>query len=171
MSENKLIEIGKIVGTYGINGELKIYPWCDELNEIVNAKRLYLEKKEINLINRKAYKSIVLAKAEGINSPEEAKAFLGKIIYIPREDIKLKNGQYLIIDLIGLQIVDNQDENIVYGKVKDVIKTGSNDVYVIKDDKSKEYLIPVIKSVVNSVDINSGKIRITPMKGLFDDEN
>ena len=101
----------------------------------------------------------------------KCRTYINKIIYILRSDIKLEPGQFLIVDLIGLTVVNNQKEEQIYGTVTDVIKTGSNDVYIIKSSQGKEYLIPAIKEVVNIIDIENKTIKITPMKGLFNDEN
>ena len=117
------------------------------------------------------HKNVILAQIQGVQTPEQARFYINEIIYIPRSDIKLKPGQFLIIDLIGLTVVNNQKEEQIYGKVTDVIKTGSNDVYVIKNSQGKEYLIPAIKEVVNTIDIENKIIKITPMKGMFNDEN
>ena len=168
---NELIEIGKIVGVHGLKGDIKIYPWCDTPREIIFAKRLFLANEELKLYNKRVHKNIILAQIHGVQTPEQARIYINKTIYIPRSDIKLKPGQFLIVDLVGLTVVNNQKEEQIYGTVTDVIKTGSNDVYVIKNSQGKEYLIPAIKEVVNIIDIENKTIKITPMKGLFNDEN
>lgn len=168
---NELIEIGKIVGIHGLKGDIKIYPWCDTPQEIISAERLFLKNEEFKLYNKRMHKNVILAQIQGVRTPEQARVYINKIIYIPRSDIKLKPGQFLIIDLIGLTVVNNQKEEQIYGTVTDVLKTGSNDVYVIKNSQGKEYLIPAIKEVVNTIDIENKIIKITPMKGMFNDEN
>ena len=168
---DELIEIGKIVGIHGLKGDIKIYPWCDTPQEIISAKRLFLKNKELKLYNKRMHKNVILAQIQGVQTPEQARSYTSEIIYIPRSDIKLKLGQFLIVDLIGLTVVNNQKEEQIYGTVTDVLKTGSNDVYVIKNSQGKEYLIPAIKEVVNTIDIENKIIKITPMKGMFNDEN
>ena len=169
--KNKL-EIGKIVGTHGIAGDVKIYPWCDEIKEILEINSFFLsDGRELEFKERRVHKNVVLAKIEGICSPEAAKVYVGEVLLVERDEIKLEDGQFLIVDLIGLLVVDEKNEELVYGKIFDVIKTGANDVYHIRNSKGEQYLIPVIKSVVKSVDLANKKVKIAPMRGLFGDED
>ena len=94
----------------------------------------------------------------------------GKIIYINRNDIKLEEGVNFVQDLIGLDVID-ADNNTNYGKITDVLRTGANDVYEITDNNGKTYLAPVIDEVIIKTDIDSGFTLIRPMKGIFDDED
>ena len=92
------------------------------------------------------------------------------MLYVNRKDIKLPKGTNFIQDIIGLEVVD-VDTNEVYGKVTEVIKTGANDVYEVKDENSKAYYIPVIKDVVIETNPKKGVVIIKPMRGIFDDED
>lgn len=56
-----------------------------------------------------------------------------------------------------------------YGTLAEVLRTGANDVYAVRDAAGKDTLIPAIAQVVGSVDLDAGVMRITPLKGLFDD--
>lgn len=73
-------------------------------------------------------------------------------------------------DLLGLEVTDAESGR-VYGKITDVLRTGANDVYEITDDSGKKYLAPVIDEVIRETNVDGGYIKITPMKGLFDDED
>ncbi|MDR2817171.1 MAG: ribosome maturation factor RimM [Oscillospiraceae bacterium] len=170
------IEVGKIMGLHGLKGDIKIYPWCDDPAQILDAKELYVDGVRQDFFDRREHKRVVLTKIEGINTPEAARKYVNKVIYIRRSEIKLEEGEFLIRDLLGLNVIDDQT-GVVYGKIFNVIKTGSNDVYEIKneggaaDGSGKVFLIPAIKSVVKIVDLEQNVMRITPIKGLFDDEN
>ena len=111
----------------------------------------------------------MIAKFRGIDTIENAEKLRNSILYINRDDANLPDGAYFIQDLIGCTVFDDNSKQ-VYGTVSDVTQTGANDVWHIKNGDN-EYLIPVIDDVVKRVDVESGKIYITPLKGIFDDEN
>ena len=69
-----------------------------------------------------------------------------------------------------MEVVDNSNNN-VYGLVTDVIKTGANDVYQVTDSKNKEYMLPVIDDVVKKIDLDGNKVFISPIKGIFENED
>ena len=108
--------------------------------------------------------------AKSVGSIEEADLLRGKILYINRDDVKLEKGEHFVQDIIGLQVID-ADNGTVYGTVKDVLKTGSNDVYEMKAEDGKMYYIPVIPDILDRFDFDGGAVYIHPMKGLFDDED
>ncbi|GHU84977.1 ribosome maturation factor RimM [Clostridia bacterium] len=164
------IEVGKIVGLHGLKGDIKIYPWCDDPSHILEVEELYVDGTKQNFFDRREHKRIILAKIEGADTLEVARRYINKIIYIRRSEIKLDEGEFLIRDLLGMSVVDNQT-GVTYGKIFNVIKTGSNDVYEIKNESGKVFLIPAIKSVIKMVDLEQNVMKITPIKGLFDDEN
>ncbi len=170
--KNNLIECGKIVSTQGILGEVRVQPWSDSPEFLCGFKAFFIKGGEVRLSVKKARvsKNVVVIKFDEINSVEEAQALRNHVIYIERNQIKLKKGSYLVRDLIGLSVVDTQSGR-VYGKLSEVTATGARDVYHIKTESGKELLFPAIPEVVNKIDIKGGTMHITPLKGLFDDED
>lgn len=168
--KKKFIECGKIVTTHGINGEVKLHPWSDEVDFLADFKYVYTDNGEtkLHLTSCRANKTTAILKFNGINLIEEAAPIINKIIYISREDLKLDDGDYLIQDLIGLTVKD-VDTDRIYGVITDVHVTGANDVYSITDTDGTERLIPAIKQVVISTDIDNDIMLIRPLKGLFED--
>ena len=165
------LEIGKVVSTHGLRGELRVDPWCDSPQFLCQFKTLYLKKGETKLsVSSRPHKTIAIVKAKGIDTIEEAEKLRGRVLYINRSDARLAPGEYFIQDLMGLDVIDI-DTSKSYGKITDVLKTGANDVYQVTDEKKKEYLIPVIDDGVKEIDINGGKVLIKPLKGIFDDED
>lgn len=165
------LEIGKVVSTHGLRGELRVNPWCDSPQFLCQFKTLYLKKGETKLsVSSRPHKTIAIVKAKGIDTIEEAEKLRGRVLYINRSDARLAPGEYFIQDLMGLDVIDI-DTSKSYGKITDVLKTGANDVYQVTDEKKKDYLIPVIDDVVKEIDINGGKVLIKPLKGIFDDED
>lgn len=170
--KKQFLDTGKIVGTHGIRGEVRIEPWCDSPEFLCAFKRLYLDERGETFIDVKSrpHKNITLSKIKGVDTIEAAERYRGRIVYINREDIRLDEGVNFVQDLIGLEVKD-ADSGKIYGKISDVLRTGANDVYEITGTDGKEYLAPVIDEVVADIDIDGGYILIHPMKGIFDDED
>ncbi len=170
--KKQYLDSGKIVGTHGIKGEVRIDAWCDSPEFLCAFKKLYLDSKGETFIEVKSrpHKNVVLAKIKGIETIEEAERLRGKLVYINRDDINLEEGVNFVQDLIGLEVRDADNDN-VYGKITDVLRTGANDVYEITDADGKKYLAPVIDDVIIETNVDDGYTLIRPMKGIFDDED
>lgn len=170
--KKKFLETGKIVGTHGVRGMVRIQPWCDTAEFLCGFKKLYLDlegTEHINITSAKPHGNIVIASIKGIDTIEKAETFRNKIVYIDRNDVVLEEERYFIDDIIGCTVFDADSDKIL-GVISDVSATGANDVWHIKNGE-KEYLIPCIDEVVISVDIDSDRVVIRPLKGIFDDEN
>ena len=167
--KKQFLDSGKIVGTHGIKGEVRIEPWADSPEFLCAFKKLYLDERGETAIKVKSrpHKNITLCKIEGIDTIEAAERLRGKIVYIDRGDIKLDEGVHFVQDFIGLEVRDFETDE-VYGTLTDVLRTGANDVYEITRD-GKKYLAPVIDEVVREINTEKGYVLITPMKGIFDD--
>ena len=167
----KFLEGGKIVGTHGVRGEMRVECWCDSPQFLAQFKTLYFDEgNEKVKVQSRAHKNMVLVKIPSVDTIEQADLLRGKILYIKRSDIKLEKGVNFVQDLIGLEITDSESSE-VYGVVNDVLRTGSNDVYEMKGKDNKMYYIPAIPDIIDEIDVDGGTIKITPMKGLFSDED
>lgn len=168
MSGKKLLEAGKIVTVFGLKGEVKVQPWCDTPEFLCEFDTLYYKSgTPVNVERSRVQKNMVIMKIEGTDSVEEAQKLRNRVLYIDREDVELDEGCYFIQDLIGLTVMESKDGK-VYGKLSDVSQTGANDVYHIKAEDGKEYLIPAIPEVIDSIDLEGGIMKITALDGLFD---
>lgn len=168
--KKQFLEIGQVVNTHGLKGEMRVDPWCDNPQFLCSFNTLYLKNGDKwKITQSRPHKNVAIIKVDGIDTIEQADALRRTVLYINRSDVELENGAYFIQDIIDCTVIDT-DTKQIYGKVTDVIKTGANDVYQITDDNGKEYLIPVIDDVVISTDTDSGIIEIRPLKGIFDGE-
>lgn len=167
--KKQFLDSGKIVGTHGIRGEVRIDPWADSPAFLAAFDTLYLDERGEKKIKVKSrpHKNITLCKIEGVDTIEAAERLRGTVVYINRDDIRLEEGVHFVQDLIGLEVRDF-DTGALYGTLTDVLRTGANDVYEITQN-GKKYLAPVIDEVVREIDTEGGVVRITPMKGIFDD--
>ncbi len=168
--KKQYLEIGKIVGTHGLKGEVRIDPWCDDPQFLCRFKRLYdAGGTERKVISAKVHKNIVIVLFDGISKVEQADMLRGKVVYMNRDDVNLPKGTNFIQDLIGLKVLDVEN-GTEYGVITDVLKTGANDVYQVTKD-GKDYYVPVIPDVVIEKNIDGGFIKIKVLEGIFDDEN
>ena len=165
------LEAGEIVGTHGVRGEVRVQPWCDSPDQLASMKTLYWDEQGTRPVKVKArtHKNIALMTLEGVATVEEAQALRGRMLYAHRKDFRLPKDRYFVRDLIGLAVVDAED-GTVYGELTDVSQTGANPVYHCKTTTG-EVLIPAVPLIVKEVDVDGGAVKITPIGGLFDDED
>lgn len=162
------LEIGQIVNTFGIKGEIKVTPFTDDITRFDDLEKVYVkskkQSKQYKVEKARYHKNMVLLKLEGINNPEDAEMLRNAFLEIDREDaIPLEEGTYFIADLIGLDVYT--DEGKLLGKVDDIYNTGANDIYVIKDELGKQILLPGIKEVIKEVILDE-KIIVHLIPGL-----
>ncbi len=164
------IEIGQIVNTNGLKGIVKVNPFTDDISKFEDLKYIYIqlksELKKVKIEQVRYNKNQVLLKLEGIDSIEEAEKY--RNFYLKTEkksQEELGEDTYYIVDLIGIDVYSNNDEHL--GKIEDVFPTGSNDVYVVKDNLGKQILVPAIAEVVKKVDLKNKKMVIKVIPGLI----
>ncbi len=159
------LEIGKIVNTFGIKGEVKVYPYTDDINQFKKIKKVYINNEEKEIESVKFHKNNVILKIKGIDNMTEAENLRNTVIEANRSNKKLPENTYYIADLIDLDVYT--DENNFLGKVKDIYNTGANDIYSIETPEGKEILLPAIKDVIKQIDIENKKIIVHILKGLI----
>lgn len=164
-----MLVCGKIVNTHGLRGEVKALCYTDGPDFFDAVKTLHLSSGQtVELCGWRPNKGAVLLKMRGVDTVEEAEKLVGMEISVARGDLPpLPEGRYYIADILGMNVIT--DEGRELGKVVDVFKTGSNDVYTVRGDK--EYLIPVIDEVILSTNVAGRLLTIKPLKGLLDDED
>lgn len=166
----QFLETGKITGTHGLKGEVRVQPWADSPEFLAEFDELYLDKgaKKIEITAARVHKNMLIMKIRGVDSIDDADRLRDKVLYMNRDDVELEEGAYFIQDLIGLRVLDD-DTGEHIGQLDDVSETGANDVYHIKTGDGKVYLIPAIPDVVKEISLEEGTMRIFKMKGLFDE--
>jgi 16S rRNA processing protein RimM len=163
------IEIGQIVNTNGLKGVVKVNPFTDDISKFEELKYVYIqlksELKKVKIEQVRYNKNQVLLKLEGIDSIEEAEKYRNFYLKTEKESQEdLGEDTYYIVDLIGIDVYSDKNEYL--GKIEDVFPTGSNDVYVVKDNLGKQILIPAIADVVKKVDLKNKKMIINLIPGL-----
>ena len=161
------IPVGKATRTHGLKGELKFFPSDQDDVTVQKKQRVRLGETQLIIESVRGAKSPFIIKFDGINSIESAENLTGQEVLVAREDFEpLPQGEYYRFEIEGLEAFD--DTGKYYGVVEEVIATGSNDVYAVRDE-GKEWLIPMIDSVVQSIDLEQGKLIFHCVEGLFED--
>ena len=162
-------EVGQIVNTFRIKGQLKVKPFTDDMERFEELKTVYIckknEMKKVEIEDVKYNKQCVLLKVKGIEDLTEAEKYKGLFLKIDRKDAKkLPKDTYFIADILGLEVYT--DEGELLGKVDDIFPTGANDVYVVKDELGKQILLPSIPEVLKEIDLEKGKVIVHLIEGL-----
>ena len=167
---DKYFEIGQIVNTNGLKGVVKVKPFTDDIKEFETFENIYVQIKaelvEYKIESVRYAKNMVFLKLKGIDTIEEAESLRSFYIKVERDALpKLEENTYYIVDLLECEVVTIDGENL--GKMDDIFNTGSNDIYVVKNEEGKQILLPAIKEVIKDVDIPNKKITVKLMEGLI----
>lgn len=157
------LEVGKILNTHGIRGELKIQPWLDEPLLFQHLSELSINNQIYKISAIRMQGTNVLALLEGMESIDDALPLKGKIASARREEIPLEKGHHFIADLIGLK-AKNAATGVFFGTVSEIAEYPAQDVYVIQGEKT--YLIPDVPAFVHEINDEEGFISFTVLEGM-----
>ena len=169
MSEDALIPIGKIVGTHGIKGNLKVISFAESTASFAPGRQLTLRREgalaaSCTIASASPHKRVIVLALEGIASIDAAKEWIGSELCIDKTTLpELETGTYYWHQIIGMEVVTSNGRHL--GRVEAVWPTGSNDVYVVREG-DKEILIPAIDSVVIEIDLEKEVIQVDLPEGL-----
>lgn len=167
----KRLQVGVISSTHGVRGEVKVFPTTDDVTRFKKLKEVILvtEKTEkiLKITSVKFFKQFAIVKFEGIDTLNDVEVYKGASLFVDRKNaVKLQKDEYFIADLIDLEVVDEQENKL--GILVDVMQTGANDVYIVKNDDGKELLFPAIKECILDIDFKAKKMTVHVMDGLLD---
>ena len=162
MSRKQLLETGKIVNTHGIKGELKVEPWSDSPEFLLQFKKVYIDETLHHVVSARVHGRMVIMQLSGVFSIADAIPYKNKLIYFDREDAVLKEGSWFIQDIIGLTVTDENGTRL--GTLTEVLFLPASDVYIVKGEQ--EHLIPAVPEYVKKVDIEAGTIIVSLIEGM-----
>lgn len=167
----QLLRVGVITSTHGIRGEVKVFPTTDDPQRFKKLKNVILDLKreqlQLEIESVKFFKKFVILKFKDYDNINEIQHFIKNDLLITRDNaVALKKGEFFICDLIGLEVITDEDKHL--GKLTDILQTGANDVYVVTNDEEKDILIPSIPQCILNRDIEAGVITVHLLEGLLD---
>ena len=167
----ELIPVGKIIGSHGIRGQMKLHSYSGNADSLSAVTSVTLKSPggalhEFKITCFKANSGKFIIGLQSIDDINLVQPFVGNEVCLKRGQLPgLEEDEYYWSDLIGLQVVT--DDGTLLGTVVDIFETGSSDIYVVRCEE-REHLIPAIADVIKSVDLTGGRIVITPLDGLLD---
>ncbi|MDH6365758.1 16S rRNA processing protein RimM [Enterococcus sp. PF1-24] len=172
----EFFNVGKIVNTQGLKGEVRVISSTDFPEERYQKGKvltLFQEKKapiELTIKTHRKHKNFDILSFENHPSINDVEKYRDGILRIAKEDLtELATNEFYYHEIIGLTVEDESGQAI--GKVKEILSPGANDVWVVQRPKKKDALIPYIESVVKEIDLAAGKVLVEIPEGLLDDED
>jgi 16S rRNA processing protein RimM len=161
--KQKFIEAGKIIGSHGIAGEVKIVPWCDSPEFLLGFSTLYLEGKPVKVISTRVHKGNVLAVLEGVSDRNQADLLKGRTVSISREDSPLPSKRHFLADVVGLEVREAETGKVL-GTVSEILTLPAQSVYVVKGER--EILIPAVDAFIMETNVEGGYLIVRLIEGM-----
>lgn len=168
----ELLNAGRIVNTHGIRGELKVLRISDFDDRFKKGNVLYIEApggelEEVTVASHRIHKGFDLVTFKEFGNINEVEKYKGSFLKIPKTMLEeLPENEFYYHEIIGCSVYLADGSEL--GQVKEILSPGANDVWVIKQQKGKDILIPYIEDVVKKIDIEGNRIEIEPLEGLLD---
>ena len=164
-TQEESVVVGRIRGTRGLRGDLRVEVLTDSDARFAAGSVIYVDGRRARVERSQAAKAGLLVKLDIVNNRTEARSLTGLSLTVPRSEVKpLPEGTYYHFQIIGITVSTEEDEYL--GEVKEILNTGTNDVYVVRDAAGKELLIPALADVVLRVDAAENKMTVQLPEGL-----
>ena len=160
----EFIEVGQIVNTHGVGGELKLNPWDVEPEVLRRCKTFYIDGQALRPASARIHKNCLLFTLPGVGDLDSALGYKGKVVSIRRSDVRLPDGEYFTAELLGLTVLDAETREEL-GKIADVIPYPGHDVYVVQG--KKEFMVPAVPAFIGEIDMDKGTMEIHVWEGLI----
>ena len=165
----KFLEAGKIVGTHGIRGDLKVQSWCDTPEVLCDFDTLYLdEKTPVEVTSAQVHKNVVLMHLKGVDTVEAAEKLRGKILHLDSDDVDLPEDLVFIQDILTFKVYDLRVDRVI-GHIRDVLTSNpAHDMYEIAGEDGRLIYIPAIKPFLKEIDMDAGIVYVESIEGLIE---
>ena len=161
------LTVGFIRRPHGVHGEMIMDLHTDFPERMKRGRKVLVgeEHKPQTLDSVRPHQAGLLIKLKGIDTPEDAGRLRNQWVYIKSsEAAPLPEGKIYQYELFGFQVVDENDRML--GELVEILETGANNVYVVRDESGHELLLPAIPSVVLNVDPGRRLMRVHLLEGL-----
>ena len=161
------LTVGFLRRPHGVGGEIILDLHTDFPERLKSGRKLFLgeEYKPMTLVSARPHAKGMLIKFKGVETPEDVGQFRNQWVYVKASDVPpLPEGQLYQHELFGFSVVDESDN--LLGELVEILETGANDVYVVRDANGREILLPAIPSVILELDPARRLIRVHLLEGL-----
>lgn len=168
--EPVFLAVGKLRRAHGVQGEMIMEVLTDFPERLRPGSKLTIGTpgQLVRLRSVRPHNQFMLVSFEGYTDPERVRPFVNQLVQVPVDDRPpLPEGEYYQHQLIGLSVVDESGRSL--GRVKQILETGANDVYIVQATDGKEILLPAIDPVILSIDLEEGVMRVHLLPGLLPD--
>ncbi|SHF51021.1 ribosome maturation factor RimM [Ornithinibacillus halophilus] len=168
----KMFNIGKIINTHGIRGDVKVLRISDFDERFEIGSVVYLVKDNekplpLTIDGHRIHKGFDLVHFKGYDNINDVEHYKGSHLKILEDQLtELEEDEYYYHEIIGCDVFLWNGEKL--GVIKEILSPGANDVWVVKPSKGKDILIPYIEEVVKEVNVEEKRITVEPMEGLLD---
>jgi 16S rRNA processing protein RimM len=165
--EPVFLVVGRLQRPHGLKGEVLMGLMTDFPERLQPGTKVYVGEayEEFEIQSRREHGSRLLVRFAGHEQREKAEAFRNKMVYVRADDRpKLPEGEYYQHEMIGLTVVSDEGETL--GVISEILETGANDVYIVKNEAGKDLLLPAIDEVVIAIDIQARTIKVHLLEGL-----
>jgi len=169
-----LLSIGRVVKPHGVKGRVKVDYFGDDLSHFSVYREAFIKNRAGELQSYEILEAVpqppyLILCLKGIGRREEVEPLVGKEILIMKRSLPdLKEGEYYWFDILGMAVETEDGKRI--GKIKEILPTGANDVYVV-EGKRKEIFLPATEEVIQGIDIKNRKMIVIRMDGLWEEED
>jgi 16S rRNA processing protein RimM len=167
------IPIGKVLRAHGLRGLVKIFPYGETLAWKGPGDHLYAQCKEeerftqLTVVSLKVHGKFWMGQFEELTSRDEVQGLIGAEIFLTEDLLAPRaEGEYYYYELIGLTVETTGGSRI--GILRQILETGSHDVYVVEGRNGQEVLIPAVEQIVHHVDLEAGRMVVELPEGLMD---
>ena len=158
----QFVEAGEIVNTHGIKGEVKVLPWVDSPEDLLDFERCRIARHDYEIELCRVQKTCALMKLAGIDTVEDAQKLHGKTVLLYREDID--DDVIFAAELVNVDVFCNGEK---IGVITEVLDYPGNSVYVVKGERS--YMIPAVKEFILNTDIDGNRMDVKLLEGMETD--
>jgi 16S rRNA processing protein RimM len=169
-----MVTIGKILGTHGVAGEVKVASFSDVPQRFETLKEVQVQARSgartLEVLGHRRTAKGYLLRFSSIESPESARALVGALLQIPEEPLAPPSpDQYYEYQLVGMNV--RSEDGRLIGRIKEVLTTHSNAVLVVEDARGVEHLLPATKEIVRSVDMEGQTMVVREALGWLSDDD
>lgn len=168
--ESVYLAIGFLRRPHGVSGEMIMDLHTDFPERIKNGRKVYVGENHeaAEFENVRVHGQGLLVKLQGYDTPESAGRFRNQWVYVKSSEVPpLPEGQHYKYELVGLLVVDDNGNPL--GELVEILETGANDVYIVRNETGREILLPAIPPVVLNVDMDSRVMTVHLLDGLVDE--